>query len=152
MPGPTRILVPLDFSESSTAALERAGEFASQFSAAVGLMHVFEPLELPDPKDHMGLPGTDPESLGRISHSAAVRSMDDAVADANERGIRVSATHVESGDPARAIVDVAEREGYDLIVMGTHGRTGFDHLLLGSVAEKVVRAAKCPVLTVRLKP
>ena len=56
---------------------------------------------------------------------------------------------IEAGDPTRTVVEIADQDGYDLIVMGTHGRTGLSHLVLGSVAEQVVRRAKCPVLTVR---
>jgi nucleotide-binding universal stress UspA family protein len=62
----------------------------------------------------------------------------------------ISHSEIISGNPAEAIVERARSEGYDLLVMGTHGRTGVQHLLVGSVAEKVVRLAPCPVLTVRV--
>jgi universal stress protein A len=63
-------------------------------------------------------------------------------------GLRVT-TEVQAGKAAAVIIEVAEQQGCDLIVMGTHGRTGVAHLFLGSVAEKVVRAAPCPVVTIR---
>jgi nucleotide-binding universal stress UspA family protein len=75
--------------------------------------------------------------------------MREFVAQAREDGIEIANTRVEQGDPSHTIVTLADSDGYDLIAMGTHGRSGFAHLLLGSVAEKVVRRASCPVLTVR---
>ena len=70
-------------------------------------------------------------------------------AELKSSGISLSASFCEPGDPATAIVEFAKGGAYDLVVMGTHGRTGISHALLGSVAEKVVRRAPCPVLTVR---
>jgi nucleotide-binding universal stress UspA family protein len=134
-----KILVPTDFSEYSQAALEMATSLARGRGAEITVLHV---QQLP-----VALGG------GELYH----------LADPDDREIKQLLTAVVPtdpsvpcqhrlvlGDPGSSILQVAEEEGVDLIVMPTHGRTGLSRLLMGSVAEQVVRKAKCPVLTVKV--
>ena len=142
----TRILVPSDFSTTADAALEYAFVLAERFGASVQLLHV---LEDPFVIDEMA-------ADGYVLEEPALRSamLDDARerlahrAAPHERAIRIG-TDVLFGHGARTIAQYAAERGIDMIVMGTHGRTGVAHLLLGSIAERLVRTAPCPVLTVR---
>jgi nucleotide-binding universal stress UspA family protein len=142
-----KILVPTDFSASSELASQLAVELARTTGASLTLLHVYNPMPYEVP------PGT------RFS---AIVNVDDAIAGFRKllegsklRAERAGAARVETllleGTAYMEIVRTAEEHDYNLIVMGTHGRTGFDHMLLGSVAEKVVRKAPCPVLTVPLR-
>ena len=142
-----RILVPTDFSAASDGALTYARSLARQFGASINLVHVFE-----DPFTSGAFIGdgtvTMPldlrQSLERLAHEQL------AARHAAHLGILpLSSTDLLIGPTAKRIVEHAEKTHADLIVMGTHGRSGLGHLLLGSVAEKVVRTAKCPVLTAR---
>jgi len=142
------ILVPVDFSEASRAALAYAAELAARFGAKLELLHVWDVPPYIPPEAMVGIPGSDARSLGQLARDHAREEMARLIADSGGT-LPIAETLLESGDPARVIVDLAERRGSDLIVIGTHGRTGFSHLLLGSVAEKVVRRATRPVLTVR---
>lgn len=132
-----KILVPLDGSPPSLAALEHAADLAEDLGASVDVLHV----RAQSPS--LGPSITPPES------PEDRRAMDEAIATAEERLGGRLARRTETGDPMRTIVDVAGASGHDLVVMGTHGRVGRLHMVLGSVAEGVVRAAPCPVLTVR---
>ena len=143
----TRILVPTDFSPQSAAALATAKELAARFAASIHLLHVLE-----DPYATASFAaevyGYIPPGLKESWQRAAEKQML-AVFPATERELFRATSDVAFGAPARTIVEYAEADGFDLIVMGTHGRGGVAHLLLGSVAERVVRTAGCPVLTVR---
>jgi nucleotide-binding universal stress UspA family protein len=119
-----RILFPTDFSELSQEAGRAAAAFARHFQARLTVLYVVPPI-------------TDPTPAARL----------DAVVGELADGITVDGA-VVAGVPARQIVKYADRHGVDLIVMGTHGRTGVTRRLLGSVAEGVVRHAPCRVLTV----
>lgn len=142
-----RILVPTDFSAASDAALEYARTLAQKFGSALHILHVLE-----DPYTtgafatelYAPLPA---ETRDALAQDAQARLAERAAA-ANLEPDRV-VTMLAPGLDTRAIVDYAADNGIDLIVMGTHGRRGVSHLLLGSVAERVVRTAPCPVLTVR---
>jgi universal stress protein A len=144
----SRILVPVDFSECSRAALEHASVLAKSFEATLDLLYVWEAPAFIAPEAMVGAAGTT-QTLSQLAGDQARAAMKEFHEKAVSDGIAIGTTRVEQGDPARTIVEVAERDGYDLIAMGTHGRSGFAHLLLGSVAEKVVRRSSCPVLTVR---
>ncbi|MFO0572112.1 MAG: universal stress protein [Polyangiaceae bacterium] len=143
-----RILVPVDFSACSRAALEHAAMLAKSFNATIDLLYVWEAPAFVAPEAMVGAAGTT-QTLAQLASDQAEVAMREFAAQAREEGIEIAATRVEQGDPAHTIVELAERENYDLIAMGTHGRSGFAHFLLGSVAEKVVRRAARPVLTVR---
>ena len=140
-----RILVPHDFSEHSDAALAHADGLARLSRASLHLLHVIQP-----PPLHAVTPA------GPVQIAMPVEVTDAARIEAREllrriaRSSRADAqVHVEEGSPTAVICRFAERHRTDLIVMGTHGRAGLAHLLLGSVAERVLRRAPCPVLTVR---
>jgi nucleotide-binding universal stress UspA family protein len=139
-----KILVPTDFSDASAEAVSTAIAFARAFSARVALIHVFvEPTYvLPPPVEIATFPFDMSEILAKVQASleAEVRRVEEA-------GIPVEGETI-SGRPAPEIVDHAKKVGADLIVMGTHGRSGFQHALLGSVAERVVHHSHCPVLVV----
>jgi universal stress protein A len=146
-----KILVPVDFSEPSHAALNYAAELAQSFAASVDVLHVWEaPSFLP--ARGLMLEGVADQSLIELAKSASEHALEQFVSEASKRGVRVHQARSELGMPLQTIVDVADEGGYDLIVIGTHGRTGISHALMGSVAERVVRHARCPVLSVRSKP
>jgi universal stress protein A len=138
------ILVPTDFSETSEDAIEVAVEFARRFSSEIVLFHVYQ---LPAYVFPDGLMPVAPELLQEVERSIA--SELDRLADrVAARGVRVK--HATSMGPTHTeIIRKLEAMKADLVVMGTHGRSGISHALMGSVAEKVVRKAPCPVLTVR---
>ena len=143
-----RILCPVDFSEFSLRALERAAPLADWFDAEVVALHVIPFLTPPGP----GLPYFPaPLQTTKEQEAQAERDLKDLVAPFVAEGVDVK-TRVRRGDAWREILAEAEGLSADLVVMGTHGRSGFEHLLLGSVTEKVVRRATCPVLTVSNLP
>ncbi len=133
------ILQPTDFSPLSGHALEAACALARDYGARLVLLHV-QPPEVVYSDGFILLPES---SLVRKELEEQLRGVE--VPDPTIRVERV----VEEGDPAATIVRVAEAAGADLIVLGTHGRTGVGRLLMGSVAEAVLRRAACPVLTVK---
>jgi nucleotide-binding universal stress UspA family protein len=141
-----RILVPVDFSKHSQQALRYGAAIADKFGAELYLLHVVQDvaLFLPD------LVTVAPPVLPPFEQlSAAVRDgLTRFLAENNLAG-RAARMEVREGAPHIEIGEVAKDDNIDLIVMGTHGRGVLAHMLLGSVAEKVVRTAPCPVLTVR---
>lgn len=138
------LLVAHDFSPDSDAALERAVDLAKALGADLHVVHVFHvPVEALSPYE-IPLP---PSLLDEVQ-AAARRRLEEVTARAREAGVEASA-HVRDGSPAEQIDDLARELGADLIVMGTRGLTGLPHVLLGSVAERTVRIASCPVLTVK---
>jgi universal stress protein A len=144
-----KILVPIDLSPAGTRVLEQAHEFAAKFSATIDLLYVWAPPALLAPEAlSTGAGGAELPLLEWLANNAR-EQLGTFESQARHAGIPVAASYSELGDPATAIVERAESGGYDLLVLGTHGRTGLSHLLMGSVAEKVVRRARCAVLTVR---
>jgi nucleotide-binding universal stress UspA family protein len=137
----TTIIVPTDFSYASDAALGYARMLATRFGASLHLLHVVD-----EPGSWSEVYAAIPEIQRRLGADAARRL--EAMAACLPPLVRASSA-VVCGAPVASIVKEAETRGADLIVMGTHGRRGMGHLLLGSVAERVVRLAPCPVLTVR---
>ena len=138
------ILAPTDFSDSSKKAISDAFELARTFGATLSLLHVLEP------SPYLGeftLPTMGEELLGDLERQASA-ALAQVLPEAQEATIEVTRA-VAIGSPSQKIVETAEAEHVDLIVMATHGRTGLSHLLIGSVAERVVRTAPCPVLTIR---
>jgi universal stress protein A len=132
-----RILVPIDFSNYSLNALAQACGLAEHFGAALVLLHVIEPIHFITESD-----------VYAEQRRASTAQLTRLRADLEKKGHRVRLL-IRGGIPSRVIVEAARSNRADLIVMGTHGRTGLAHLLIGSVAEKVVRVSACPVLTVR---
>ena len=146
-----RILVPVDFSDCSRRALAHAVELAGRIGAAVDVLHVrtvsigwaWAPFDV-------------------VAFDSSRELLADAVGAGHTltQWVEETARHspvpvrgrIERGDPLDAILDVAARDCYDLIVMGTHGRTGMSLLLLGSITRRVIKRAPCPVLTVRTPP
>lgn len=140
---PQHILVPIDFSEFSKQALGYAIDLATKLQARLTLLHVIQPL--PSGVDiGVILPAGYMEELEAGLHQS-LQSYYERVTQAGLQGEIL----VEHGIPFKIITDVAATHHVDMIVMGTQGRTGLQHLLIGSVAEKVVRLAPCAVLVVR---
>jgi nucleotide-binding universal stress UspA family protein len=144
-----RILVPTDFSATSDAALEWAKTIAGTLGASLHLLHVFE-----DPYvGAVGAPFAAEAYLAAAPELGAAR-FEEAGArlshrlSANEHARYRATSRIVAGASVPTILDYAREHHIDLIVMGTHGRTGLAHVLLGSVTERVVRLADCPVLTV----
>jgi universal stress protein A len=140
-----RILAPTDFSDVSVDTVISASELARHFGADLLVAHVIPPVPtLPsDPHFNFEVPAYQ-EAL----RENAERRLREAVRSLVDGGIEAR-TMVTHGDPAREIVRIARDERVDLIVIATHGLTGWQHIVFGSVAEKVVRTADRPVLTVR---
>ncbi|MFM8734281.1 MAG: universal stress protein [Pirellulales bacterium] len=133
------ILFPTDFSTASDAAIEHAATLATSSGATLLILHVEEPpLAYGGGELYYGIPEPDSERIRKMLDD--VRPKDPAV----------PCTHrLTMGDPASEIVRIAAEEGVEMIVLGTHGRTGVTRFLMGSVAEAVVRRAPCPVLVYR---
>ena len=145
MKTPRRILHPTDFSPASAAALTRALDEARRSGAALVIVHVLSPI-IPMVGDGYISPKAY-EDLERAARQHARTQLDRLVARARAARVRVTPLLVE-GSPAEQIVRVARGRRADMIVMGTHGRTGLARLFMGSVAERVIGTASCPVLTV----
>lgn len=142
-----KILVPTDFSAHSTEALRVAVDLSKSFSAPVQILAVYQPPVVPlVPEGALfPLPVDVAADVARVN----TRLLEEA-SRATELGACEVTSALRQGAPFSEIIANAREGEFDLIVMGTHGRTGLRHALLGSVAEKVVRKAPCAVLTVRL--
>ena len=142
------ILVALDFGEPSAAALNYGRRLARKFGGTLYLIHVLA--------DLTGLAMTTPGLAGDLSPDMQERARENAkeqlmrqLSEADQHDLKAKTIVVTAAAPAHAIVAVAHELPADLIVVGTRGRGGLSHLLLGSVAEHVIRAAPCPVLVVK---
>jgi len=144
MPEFKRILVPVDFSPASDHALEYALDLAERLGAEVHIAHAYQlPVyALPDGGVMVG-----PEFVARLSE-ASQSSLNEMAARHSDRGLTLH-KHLVDGPAHLEIERLATDIPADLVVMGTHGRTGVKHFLLGSVAERVVRICPVPVITVR---
>jgi nucleotide-binding universal stress UspA family protein len=142
-----KILCPVDFSDASRAAMQVASELARRFEGEVTVFHAY-PLPGYTLPEGTVLPATGMlQELAEQTDALLERWKAEALSDGAPR----VATDKAVGEPAAEIVAAAEDGKFDVIVVGTHGRTGFAHVLLGSVAERVVRRAPMPVITVRPK-
>jgi len=139
-----KILVPLDFSEHSDAALNLAVELGREKGGEVHLLHAYE---LPAAVT-MAYGIAIPQSVWDSVQQAAQERLDQAFARVKAAGVK-GKTHFATGPASDAITAAAAELKADLIVMGTRGLRGLKHVLLGSVAERVLRTAHCPVLTVK---
>jgi nucleotide-binding universal stress UspA family protein len=141
-----RICCPIDFSDASRAAMEVAADLARHFGAELVLLHAYP---IPGYTFPDGSVVASPKMMQELADQAQ-RHLEEWRAEAerlsgNPRVLGEKAI----GEPAAEIVSFARGRGVDLLVLGTHGRTGLEHALMGSIAERVVRRAHCPVLTVR---
>jgi len=132
------VVVPIDFSAVSEAALVYGRNFARAFGARLHVIHVAE-------NDFLRPTAADPHVLS----AATERQVAEKLTEDDRQSLHAVAVVRKSDAPADAIVQYAKSENADIIIMGTHGRRGIAHVLLGSVAEHVIRSASCPVLTVR---
>lgn len=141
-----KILYPTDFSEPSKVALEYAAELARQFGAELEILHVmFDETQVVS----FYLPQVTMQSLSTDIETGSAKQLDDFIQSQSAlKGVNYT-TKLIKGTPFIEITKHAKDTAADMIVIGTHGRTGLDHVLFGSTAEKVVRKAPCPVFTVR---
>lgn len=142
-----KILVPVDFSASADAALATAGELARRVDAELLLLHVQDEFPFAAPDGSGWVP---PEVVKQVEETTDVL-LSSKASKAREQGHRVRSERV-FGSAHVQILRVAEREHVDMIVMGSNGRRGLGRVLLGSVAERVARTAKVPVMTVHSSP
>ena len=147
MSTPHHLLVPTDFSPDAERALDYAIALARTLHAQVTLLHVISAVYWATGEVPGALSATVLEELEAI----AQQSLEQALQRVRDAGLEGEALVVH-GSPFECIVAAARDQGIDLIVMGSHGRTGLRHVLLGSVAERVVRLAPCPVLVTRATP
>jgi len=140
-----RILVPTDFSSHADQALRTAGDLAQRYEAAITIVHTYEPMAYTLPDGYV--------LLSPQQHADVLTEFSKLLAAAKSTALAAGAGKVDieqlQGIAANEIVEHARAGGFDLIVMGTHGRKGLSHALLGSVAERVLRHAPCPVLVVK---
>jgi universal stress protein A len=138
----TRLLVPTDFSDPSKKALDYAARFVEQFGARVSLIHIIEPVMSPDFR-------TFPLALDEDKMMESARQQLAHLARTHHLEHHLDTLIVRAGNPFHEITEAALEIKADLIIISTHGYTGLRRALLGSTAERVVRYAKCPVMTVR---
>jgi nucleotide-binding universal stress UspA family protein len=142
-----KICCPVDFSETSFGAMQAAADLAQRFGAELTLLFVYE-MPRPVPQEMLFSP---PELFQKM-----LRDVDHKLAGWKARAEQSCASPVKAlrllGPPVHEILRCAREERFDLLVLGTHGRTGIQHAVFGSVAEKVLRQAPCPVLTIRPTP
>lgn len=141
-----RILCPVDFSDNSDHAMRYAAALAGTFNSELTLLHVVAPVVAVLPGE-TALPDTQQEDIDELAEACRER-LEQTVGALTADGLAVQ-HKVLNGVPFVEIIRYARDREIDLIIMGTHGRTGLGHLLIGSVAERVVRKAPCPVLTVK---
>ena len=140
------IVVATDFSEPAETALDYGRNFARAFAAKLHLVHVANDLAASAPVSEI------PMDLTKVQaqlDAEAQASLDAAITEDDQRSLTVEKVLLTSGTPSRAILDYATDIRADIIIVGTHGRGGLAEFFLGSVAQKIVRSAPCPVLTVR---
>jgi nucleotide-binding universal stress UspA family protein len=140
-----KILVPIDFSDYSKNALRYAAQFAKTLNAKLFLVYVIEPIIYPSDfsMGQVAIPSAEMDLTKR-----AEEELDLLARNLIDPGLKVERM-IKTGKPFVEINEIAKEEDIDLIIMATHGHTGVEHLLFGSTAEKVVRKAPCPVLTLR---
>jgi nucleotide-binding universal stress UspA family protein len=138
-----KILVPTDFSEHSALALTYAADLAKRYNASVTLLHIYPVVNYAAAE---GFALYTPEQLAKLITQLNTQ-LKASEEQARTQGVVDVGSSMLQGDAYQEILEQAD--DFDLVVMGTHGRTGLKHALMGSVAEKIVRTSPCPVLTVR---
>jgi nucleotide-binding universal stress UspA family protein len=141
------ILVATDFSDDAKAAVEAAIDFTKVFSAKLQLLHAYH-VDVPAVYGGFGGDFVVPQDILEPIRQAAQASMEDLIKEVAAKGVAVEGKVVME-HAARAILEEAERLPADLLVTGTRGLTGLKHVVLGSTAERMVRLAPCPVLTIK---
>ena len=149
MPAFRRVLHPSDFSSASRPAFRKAVDLAKSLRGDLVLVHVLPFVVVPMMMAEGYIPATTLDDLQRTARTVAQRHLNRLVARAKQAGVRVSSRLVEGEPVDERIVRTAKAVHADMIVIGTHGRTGVRRFLLGSVAARVVAGASCAVLTVR---
>jgi nucleotide-binding universal stress UspA family protein len=141
---PTKILVPVDFSPSSHAAVESAADLAQHFGAALHLVHVIPMLPPSTFADFIP-----EEKFMEQAHGDAERHFAAVIQDLTSKGLKVASSVEVGDDVASAVLESLEHEGADMVVISTHGMTGWHPMVFGSIAEKVTKMATCAVLLLR---
>jgi len=141
MPSVHKILVPIDFSDASKKLVDLAAEFALKLDAKLTLMHVVDIEFYP----YYGLTEDPVRLIERNMIDIAMDKLNDTVEMLRDQGVRAN-WETDTGRTVRVVNEYAERKEIDLILVGSHGRSGFDRLMLGSISEKVLRSAPCPVM------
>jgi nucleotide-binding universal stress UspA family protein len=144
-----RVLVPVDFSDCSAVALDLAQGLANKVGASIDVLHVWRVPTFVPAGIMIAPGGGEQQSFAQAVQDGARKELDGFVRAQRDAGCPIGEVRLEEGDPWQVISSVAEQHAYDLIVIGTHGRSGLMHVLLGSVAERVVRQSRVPVMTVR---
>ena len=139
-----KILVPSDFSPASSKAFKYALRFAKQFGAELTLLHVLEPV----PPSFIGIPAP---VISEQELATAEKNLRAWVASARAAGVVETKSAIRTGLASHEILEAAKELDVDLIVIATHGFSGWKHFCIGSTAERVARSAPCPVLVVREK-
>jgi nucleotide-binding universal stress UspA family protein len=142
----SNVLVPTDFGPASASALTYGREFARTFGAKLHVLHIVENPMMQAGPDAIGINFA---AIQADLEAAAQRSFDSLLTAEDREQLKAVTAIRTGGTPAHEVVAYAKLNGVDVIIMGTHGRGLISHALMGSVAEKVVRIAPCPVLTVR---
>jgi len=146
-----RILVPIDYSDNSKAALAYGAELALGFGASLDIVHVWDrPTYLTDAV-MVQRPGEAHKPIGELIRENAERDMAEFLNEVSLPATLSVTRRLVSGEPASALLAELKKGEHDLVVLSTHGRTGLAHLLLGSIAEKLVRLSPIPVLTVPIR-
>ena len=143
-----KVLCPVDLSAASRLALVRARAFAESIGAELTVMHAYGVPHYIQPSLLVWM-ATGPRPIWEIAEEQARTELDAFLSSIDPEFAKTVRKLIVHDDPAHAIIELARSEGTSVIVMGTHGRTGAERLVLGSVAERVVREAPCPVLTLR---
>jgi universal stress protein A len=141
------VLVATDFSDVADIAVRYGREFARRFEASLHVLHVADDMTA----NAMATPGYvgDFSAYQANFEQECCAKVASALTEEERTALRAQCVVVTSSEPAQAILDYAKTNAADLVIVGTHGRNGLGHLLMGSVAETIVRSATCPVLTVR---
>jgi len=148
--GIRRILIPIDYSDNSKAALSYGAELAVTFGASLDIVHVWDRPTYVTDAVMVQRPGEAHKPIGELIRENAQRDMDEFMSSVTLPSGVPTQTRLLSGDPAATLLAELKKAQHDLVVLSTHGRTGVAHLLLGSIAEKLVRLSPVPVLTVPL--
>jgi nucleotide-binding universal stress UspA family protein len=139
-----KICCPIDFSDASRAAMELAADLARRFGADLILLHAYP---IPGYTFPDGSVVASPRMMQELAEQAE-KHLEEWRREAEAKGAPRVSTAKAIGEPASEILTYAAEQGVELLVLGTHGRTGLEHALLGSVADRVMRRGRCPVLTV----